>query len=396
MNDRGEKVSGDITADSLEAAQSTLANQGNIPLEVKPRRGKTAGGGLPSLFQAKVKTPEIILFTKQFRTMLQAGIPILQIFTIMVEQSKNPGLKKALELMGQGIKEGDTLYAVFHKQPRIFSKLYCGLINAGEISGTMPQVLDRITYIMDHEYKVKRDIKSALAYPKMVVITLCGAFFFLLTFVIPKFITVFNKAKLTLPLPTRICLWMYHGIEHYWPFMLIITAGVIIGVKAYCKTDRGAIARDLLFVRLPIVGPLFIKSAMSRFASILAILLGSGITALNAFEILADTIGNAAIAKEFRGMSDKMAEGRGISEPLKNSKFFPPMVVNMVAIGEESGSLEDMLQQLASHYDEEVEFAVAGLSEAIGPILIVALAVVVGFFALAIYLPMWDLTKLVH
>jgi type IV pilus assembly protein PilC len=320
----------------------------------------------------------------------------MQIFAILVEQTKNPALRQALAAMGEGIQAGDTLHDVFSRQSHIFSKLYCGLIHAGEVSGTMPQVLDRITYIMDHEYKVKRDIKSALAYPKMVVITLCGAFFFLLTFVIPKFITVFSKAGLKLPLPTRICLWMYHGIEHYWPLMLIVTAGIIIGVKLYCKTNKGAIARDLLFVRLPIVGPLFIKSAMSRFASILAILLGSGITALNAFDILADTIGNAAISQEFRGMKEKMAEGRGISEPLKDSKFFPPMVVNMVAIGEEAGSLEDMLKQLAGHYDEEVEFAVAGLSEAIGPVLIIVLAVVVGFFALAIYLPMWDLTKLVR
>ncbi len=396
INALGEDISGEMEADSIASAQNMLASQGNIPKEVKLLRDDSAVGiGLISFFN-KVAMPDIILFTKQLRTMLRAGIPILQIFTIVAEQSQNPALQKALESIGRDIQEGETLYSAFQKQSHIFSKLYCGLINAGEISGTMPQVLDQITYILEHEYKVKRDIKAALAYPKMVVFTLCGAFFFLLTFVIPKFITVFNKAGLELPLPTRICLFMYHGLESYWIVMLITTITIFVGIKAYCKTGQGAIAKDLLLVRLPILGPLFIKSAMSRFASILAILLSSGVNTLSAFEILTETIGNAAIAKEFNNMSDKMEEGLGISAPLRSSKFFPPMVVNMISIGEESGSIEDMLEQIASHYDEEVEYTVSGLAEAIGPVLIVVLAVVVGFFALSIFLPMWDLTKLVH
>jgi len=396
INALGEDISGEMEADSIAQAQGMLASQGNIPKEVKLLHDDSPlSTGLISFFN-KVPMPDIILFTKQLRTMLRAGIPILQIFTIVAEQSPNSALKKALESIGQDVQEGETLYGAFQKQSHIFSKLYCGLINAGEVSGTMPQVLDRITYILDHEYKVGRDIKAALAYPKMVVFALSGAFFFLLTFVIPKFITVFNKADLELPLPTKICLFMYHGLANYWAIMLLAVITIFVGIKTYCKTEQGAIAKDQFLVRLPILGPLFIKSAMSRFASILAILLSSGVNALSAFEILAETIGNAAIANEFNNMSDKMEEGLGISEPLRSSKFFPPMVVNMISIGEESGSIEDMLKQIASHYDEEVEYTVSGLAEAIGPVLIVVLAVVVGFFALSIFLPMWDLTKLVH
>lgn len=395
INAQGQNITGVMEAHTSEAVQNMLAAQGGIPLEVREEREKSAGWAETYLVRA-VKTPEIIIFTKQLRTMLHSGIPILQILSILGEQSKNPSLTAALQKMEQEVREGATLTSVFRKQSHIFSKLYCGLINAGEVSGTMTEVLNRVTYILEHEYKVARDIKSALAYPKMVVFTLIGAFFFLLTFVIPKFVSVFSKAGLALPLPTQLCLAMYNGLQSYWHLLLGLTVGIVVILKIYFRTEHGAINRDLLLIQLPIVGSLFIKSAMSRFASILAILLASGVTVLDSFEILSNTIGNAAIAKEFNGLAIKMEEGRGISEPLRSSKFFPPMVVNMIAIGEESGSLEEMLRQLASHYDEEVEYAVAGLAEAIGPVLILVLTAVVGFFALAIFLPMWDLTKMVH
>lgn len=391
----GKTIEGVMEAESIAAAQGQISQQGQIPVRVAPLKGtglKTTG--LPALFN-KVTSPEIILFTKQLKTMLRTGISILKILSILQEQTKNPALRKAMVQMAQEIQEGATMASVFKRQPHIFSTLYCGLINAGEVSGTMVEVLERLTFILAHEYKVKRDIKSALAYPKMVLVTLAGAFFFLLTFVIPKFVSVFSKAGIELPLPTRMCLFMYNALQAYWPLMLGAITVLIVSFKLFFKTGRGAITRDAFLVRLPIVGPLFIKSAMSRFSSILAILLDSGINVLSSFEILSATIGNAAIAKEFDTLTTKMSEGHGISSPLASSTLFPPMVVNMIAIGEESGALDEMLRQVANHYDEEVEYAVAGLSEAIGPILIVLLTVVVGFFALAIFLPMWDLTKMV-
>ena len=393
----GKTIAGVMEAASVAAVQTQLARQGQIPMQVTPVKGATSTGttGLPAFFNKKVTTPELILFTKQLRTMLRTGIPILKTISILEAQTKNPTLKKALTQMEQEIQEGSTMTSVFKRQPHIFSKLYCGLINAGEMSGTIAEILDRVTFILEHEYKVKRDIKSALAYPKMVVITLVGAFFFLLNFVIPKFVGIFAKAGIDLPLPTKICLLMYHGMQTYWPVMLGSAIAVFVSLQLFFKSEQGAISRDRFLIRLPIVGPLFVKSAMSRFASILAILLSSGISVLASFEILSATIGNAAIAQEFDTLATKMSEGHGISAPLRASTFFPPMVVNMIAIGEEAGSLDEMLRQVASHYDEEVEYAVAGLAEAIGPIMIVMLTGVVGFFAMAIFLPMWDLTKMV-
>lgn len=396
INEKGEHIEGVIEALSIDAVQGMLAAQNAIPLTVKASSSKkaTSSSGLKALF-APVKPNDIIMFTKQMRTMLKSGIPIMKIFVILQEQTESKTLKAALVSMEKDVQEGATLTSVFRKHPRIFSRLYCGLINAGEMSGTMVEVLDRVTYILEHEFKVKRDIKSALAYPKMVLFVLFGAFFFLLNFVIPQFVSVFQKAKIDLPIPTKMCLAMYNGMQQYWPFMVVVAFVVFFSTKLYFETNNGAVMRDRTLTFLPIVGPLFIKSAMSRFASILTILLSSGVTILASFEILSETIGNAAISKEFDSLSRQMSEGKGISEPLRNANYFPPMVVNMIAIGEEAGSLEDMLTEVANHYDEEVEYAVAGLAEAIGPLMIIMLTAVVGFFALAIFLPMWDLTQMV-
>jgi len=252
-----------------------------------------------------------------------------------------------------------------------------------------------LTYIIEHEHKVKSDIKSALQYPIIVVIFLVIAFFILLTFVIPKFITIFINAGLDLPLPTVICRIMYDCLIGYWYILAIVVAVIVAGLTAYLRTPAGQYVRDSYLMKLPVLGPLFIKSAMSRFASIFAILQSSGIPVLEAMSILTGTIGNSAISREFDRIRDQLEEGRGIASPLQSAKYFTPMVVNMVAIGEESGNLDEMLREVADHYDVEIEYAVAKLSEAVGPLLTVGLAGVVGFFALAIFLPMWDLTQMV-
>jgi type IV pilus assembly protein PilC len=235
-----------------------------------------------------------------------------------------------------------------------------------------------------------------MRYPKMVLGALTIAFFVLLNMVIPKFVTIFAKARIELPLPTKIAIGMHHAITTYWPIVFGLLVAAIAGYKWWVRTETGRYWRDYALLHVPITGPVLQKSVMARFASIFSILQSSGVSVLDALDVLTNTIGNAAIAREFRKIQDKLREGRGIADPLKSAKFFTPLVINMVAIGEESGSLDSMLKDVAAHYDEEVEYAVAGMSEAIGPVLIVALAAVVGFFALAIFMPMWDLTQMVQ
>ncbi len=321
---------------------------------------------------------------------------MLNLLQVLENQTQNLKLKKVAASMAQDIRQGSTLYDAFRKHPKVFPDLYCSMVRAGESSGALPNVFERLIYIIEHEHKVKSDIKSALQYPMVVVVTLVIAFFVLLTFVIPKFVGIFESAGIELPLPTKICILMYNFLVNYW---YLCIGGLVAGILAlvyYFRTKQGKYVRDSFMLKIPIFGPVFLKAAMSRFASIFAILQSSGVRVLDAITILSGTIGNTAISREFERIRDRLEEGRGISSPLSSAKYFTPMVINMVAIGEESGNLDDMLREVSTHYDDEVEYAVKQLSGAIGPILIVGLAAVVGFFAMSIFLPMWDLTKMVR
>ena len=216
-----------------------------------------------------------------------------------------------------------------------------------------------------------------------------------MTFVIPKFVKIFLKAGLDLPLPTKICMVLYQLLASYWHVLLGSIVLLIVFLTLYFKTEQGKYVRDAFLLRIPIFGELFIKSVMSRFASIFAILQSSGVGVLESMVILQNIVGNAAISKEFARIKEKLESGRGIAGPLSSAKYFTPMVVNMVAIGEESGNLDLMLTEVSAHYDYEVEHTTKNLSSMLGPFLVVCLAAMVGFFAFAIFLPMWDLTKMV-
>jgi type IV pilus assembly protein PilC len=397
IDGKGKTVSDVVEADSIEMANSIILARGYIPT------GVISKGGVAPTFSwlgvkerlTPVRTPELILFTKQFRTMLRSGVSMMKLLQVLENQSENPVLKKIIYSMSQDIKDGSSLYHAFSKHPKTFSNLYCGMLRAGEASESLPDILDRVIYILDHEHRIKSDIKSALQYPIIVISFLMLAFFILLTFVIPKFVSIFIGAGLKLPIPTKICLFMYNLTINYW--YLFVGGLFAIGALLifYLKTEQGRFVRDAFLMRLPILGPLFVKATMSRFASIFSILQSSGVPVLESMTILSNTVGNSAVSREFDKIFDQLEEGRGISKPLESAKYFTPIVINMVAVGEESGNLDEMLKEVADHYDVEMEYAMKKLTDAIGPVLTIGLAAVVGFFALAIFLPMWDLVGIV-
>jgi type IV pilus assembly protein PilC len=397
INESGTTLSDVLEADSVEMANSIITARGYIPVSVTEEGGGAAGFNLTGLIEklTPIRTPELILFTKQFKTMLRAGVSMIKILEVLESQAENPNLKRIIATISHDIKEGSSLYDAFKKYPRAFPPLYCGMLQAGESSGALPEILERLIYIIEHENKIRADIRAALQYPLIVICFLAIAFFVLLTFVIPKFVGLFTRSGIALPIPTKICMAMYYLLADYWYILLGGVVAVIALLSYYLRTEQGKFVRDSLLMRLPILGPLFVKAAMSRFASIFAILQASGVGVLEAMKILSVTIGNTAISREFEQINERLEEGRGIAEPLRSAKYFTPIVINMVAIGEESGSLEEMLSEISEHYDAEVEYAMKSISDAIAPILTVGLAVVVGFFALAIFLPMWDLTKMV-
>jgi type IV pilus assembly protein PilC len=395
ISDTGAASKGEIEAESVQAASAALASRGLIPMQVRgaaPALKKPAFSG----FFASVKTTELILFTKQFKTLIRSGVPMLTLLQVLKEQSENKQLQAILASIHQKIRDGANLYDAFRQHPQVFSPLYCSMLRAGESAGALPEILDRLVYVLEHEHKVKSDIKSAMTYPIIVVSFLTIAFFVLLIGVIPKFVTIFQNAKLTLPLPTQICLLLYKMIVLYWFVVAAVVLVIGVALYFYLRTEQGRFVRDSLLLRLPLLGKLFQKAAISRFASIFSILQSSGVDILDAMDILASTIGNVAISRQMSEMKDHLKEGRGISGPLRQAKYFTPMVVNMVAVGEESGNLDALLRDVATHYDTEVEYTTKKLSDAIAPALTICLAAVVGFFALAIFMPMWDLSLMAN
>ena len=395
ISDTGAASKGEIEAESVQAASAALASRGLIPMQVRGAAPALKKPGFSS-FLAPVKTTELILFTKQFKTLIRSGVPMLTLLQVLQEQSENKHLQAILAAIHQNIRDGANLYDAFRQHPQVFSPLYCSMLKAGESAGALPEILDRLVYVLEHEHKVKSDIKSAMTYPIIVISFLTLAFFVLLIGVIPKFVTIFQNAKLTLPLPTQICLLLYKMIVHYWFVVAAVLLVIGVALYFYLRTEQGRFVRDSLLLRLPLLGKLFQKAAISRFASIFSILQSSGVDILDAMDILASTIGNVAISRQLSDMKDHLKEGRGISGPLRQAKYFTPMVVNMVAVGEESGNLDVLLRDVATHYDTEVEYTTKKLSDAIAPALTICLAAVVGFFALAIFMPMWDLSLMAN
>ena len=396
-NPLGEVKKGTLTAETLDEALNRLAESDLIPIDLKAVGSGSKEGFLTHLKTHRFKVPptDLIVFTKQLVTMVRVGIPMTQAFGILSEQTTQPRLKYLAGVVKDDIEGGMSLSAATSKHHEVFSPLYCSMIEAGETAGTLPEVLDRLLYLIEHEAKVTADIKSAMRYPQIVVGVLVAAFLVMVGFVIPRFSAFFAGADLELPLPTRLCMSMSHILLNYG--LLILLVIIILGTmyhRYFNKTEKGILARDRFKLKIPLIGPVLIKSAMSRFASIFSILQSSGVLVLESLRILETTVGNAAIASEFNKITELMEEGHGISGPLGSSPYFPAMLVNMVKIGEESGRLDEMLQHVSEHYDSEIGYTVKKMTDAIGPLLIVSLTGVVGFFALAIYMPMWDMTKM--
>ncbi|MFC1838884.1 type II secretion system F family protein [Thermodesulfobacteriota bacterium] len=396
INELGDTVSGTLESESKEKATELISDYGFIPSFVVEESKRSGGFDLDAVKEkfTRIKFQELILFTKQFRTMIRSGVPIINLLQVLENQTENIKLKRTISKISLDVRAGSSLYESISKYPNIFSGLYCNMIRAGEMSGVLAEVMDKLIYVLEHENKIKSDIRSALQYPFTVLIFLGVAFFILLTFAVPRFVSIFLKAGIELPLPTRVCMILYQFLTSYWYVIIGLTVAIILSLYFYIRTERGLYHKDTLILRFPVMGSLFVKAAMSRFASIFAILYDSGIPILESINILSTTIGNSAISYEFGKIREGVKGGRGIAVPLKSARFFPPMVVDMVAIGESAGRLSEMLRDISSHYDEEVDYAVKRLSDSIAPVLTVGLAVIVGFFALAIFLPMWDLSKL--
>ena len=389
---------GEIVEKSMEAASPAnvfdhLERSGMTPLKITEVKAKSSQS-LAAFGQKKVKLDDLVLFTKQLVTLLKAGVPLLSALEALYEQTEHPTLKEVISELYRDVEGGQSLSDAMAKHPKVFPALYVSSIRAGEASGAMEQVLSRMATLLEHDKETRAKLKSAMRYPIIVISSLGIAFLVLMTFVVPRFVDMFLQAGMELPLPTRILIAMSNALQQYGIYGFFGFVALIVAFKQYIKTRTGRYQWDKFKLNLPIIGNLTLKVAMSRFARMFQTLNSSGMPILETLDILSETVGNEVVSRELQKVTLGVRRGEGIAEPLRRSKLFPPMVIRMVAIGEQSGSLDDMLLNISEHYDLEVDYAVKNLSTMIEPMLTVGLGIIVLFLALSIFLPMWNLTSL--
>lgn len=405
MDGKGAEVDGVIEAGSQNQAVSAIRAQGLFPTRVSevgggkspkttaPRQKSAAtasGSRRPSFLIGRVKPKQLMVFTRQLATLIQAGLPLLRGLRILLKQEKSPALRLALTGMGEAVESGGTFSEALAQYPKIFDKLYVNMVKAGEAGGVLDEVLTRLAEFMEKAERIKGKVKSAMTYPVVVLTAALGILVFLMVFIIPKFAEIFNDllGGKGLPPLTQFVIGMSDTIAHRWYLLLGGAFGLVIGFKLLKKTARGALTLDRLKLTMPLFGQLFQKSTVARFARTLGTLMSSGVPILQALNIVRDTSGNQVIANAIQNIHDSVKEGESVAMPMEAAGVFPDMVVSMVDVGEETGALPEMLTRVADNYDEEVDTAVEGLTSIIEPIMIVMLALIIGTIVIAMFVPL--------
>jgi len=391
-DEAGSAVVGFMDAPDPNTVADRLTGMGYIPVRIREKKNRWASFSQWSARMEKMRIEDLIIFTRQLATMYRSGIPLISGLRIIHDQTESKRLKHALAQMIIEVETGSSLAQSMERHRGVFSELYIGMINAGEVGGVMDEVLARLAQLLQFELRTRQSLEAAVRYPVFVIITLVVAFNVLMIFVVPKFANLF-EGRAALPLPTQIMIFLNTVFQQHWYALLISVITVVSGYFFILTSRRGRLLWDHFKLRLPIFGPLFLKIAMSRFAHMLETLNRTGMPILRTMDIVSRTLGNSYISQEVQHVRKLLEEGKGIAEQLNKRKIFPPLVIHMIAIGEESGALEDMLREVANHYDVEVEYHVSRLSSMIEPVLTIGLGLVVMFFALAIFLPWWDMLR---
>ena len=390
-DEKGSLVTGIIEGDNRRAAYAQIDALGLFPVAVSEAREEIFS--IESFLAAlkPVRYDDIIFFTRQLQTVIRAGIPILSGLRALEEQTSNVKLRGAIREMVQDIDKGASLSDAMMKQKKLFPDLYTSMVKAGEIGGSLEEVLERLATLLEFQLKTKEMLKSAIRYPIFVVTTLLIAFLVLINFVVPRFAVLFRGAKMDLPLPTRMLLLTNDIFQNYAIYLGISIFILIGGFLLYKRTDAGTFEIDRLKLRVPLIGPIILKICMSRFANMFENLIKVGIPVVRTLEVVSRTVGNEYIAQKIIEISGKIERGLGISRPLREAEIFPPLIIHLISTGEQTGSLEDMLKEVSTHYDREITYSINRLSTWIEPLLTAGLSLMVLFLALAIFLPWWNM-----
>ncbi|MGF1466999.1 MAG: type II secretion system F family protein [Sandaracinaceae bacterium] len=386
----GETRKGVMEADSAEAVQDRLRAQNLSPVKVKrkPRElGFTIGSG--------VGARDLVIFTRQFATMIDAGLPLVQCLDIIANQADNKNLQRVLRDVKNNVEQGSTFSAALARHPRVFDDLYVNLVAAGELGGILDTILSRLAVYIEKRVRLRNQVIKALTYPTVIAIVAVGVLFVLLGFVIPRFQAMFADfgGDAALPAITRFVIQISDAFVSSLPFLIPLVIVSAIGVVFSYNTVSGKRFWHRLLITAPLLGPVMRKIAVARFTRTLGTLLGSGVPILDAMSICARSSGNVIVEKAIQDTAERVREGHTMADPLMETKVFPPMVVQMIGVGEATGALDQMLQKIADFYEEEVDNAVAQLTSLMEPIMLVVMGGIVGFILVAMYMPIFSIAS---
>jgi type II secretory pathway component PulF len=385
----GDPRQGEIEAPSLDEAIALVHGMGLTPVRLEAKVGRADGPIRRPLFGGKVGSRNLILFTRQLETMLEAGLPLVSALGMLRDQATNPLLRESVDQVRSDVSQGSTLTEAVLRHPRCFPEIYGSLIHAGEESGLLTEMLDRIASILEYGEETDQRLRSATFYPMVICIELVVAFFVLVKFVLPR--SLFKGLGSDLPLPTRILIGVSDFFDAQW---FLVLFGLVAGATAFVlwsRTPGGRRRLDSFSLSAPVFGVVIQKLVVSRFIRVLSALLAAGIPVVRALDISRGVLGNRIVEDEVDRMRDGVIAGQGLTAPLRGSKVVPPLVVEMIGVGEETGALDKMLMRGAAYLDRDVDYALKNLSTALEPILLAVLGAVILFTALAVFLPLWNL-----
>jgi len=382
----GQTRSGKVEAPNAEELRKRLQAEGLQVIEITEDRKAPR---VPAGGYGRVKLSDLAIFARQFSTMLDAGVSLIRCLDVLQAQTNNARLRKILMDLSARVESGESLSRSMARHPKAFSQLIIGLIRAGEVGGVLEESLQRIAGFLEKDVELRRKIRSALTYPVIVLLAAIGIVIFLVSWLVPQFAQLFKELDIKeLPAPTQFLVDLSALFTQRWYVVIIAVVAILIAYKLFVSTRVGRRVADRVKLRVPVFGPLHHKIVMARFSRTMGTLLASGVPILQAMETVAGVVGNSVVSDAVIESRARIREGEKIADPLQRSKMFPPMVVHMVSVGEESGSLDHMLNKIADFYENEVEMTIASLTAAIEPVMIVLLGVIVGFIVISMFLPM--------
>ena len=394
-NRSGKIFTGSMEGESRSVAVSRLREMDYFITSISEKKKSALFSQQITLFQS-IKLRDLTIFYRQFATMVNAGLTLVNSLNILTEQVENKALANNIKVVKSDIEAGSTLADAMAKFPQVFSELYLSMVRAGEIGGVLDEILNKIADLMEKEFALNQKVKSAMSYPSFVAGAAVLMSIFMLTFILPQFVGVFAQFGGELPALTQFFVTLTYLFNKYWYLFFIVFAGLVAAFLAYKRTPNGKLNFDKFKLHAPIFGEITRKTAVSRFTRILGTLIKSGVPILEALQVSSNAIGNLVISSAVLSAKTKIKEGQSISSPLAASGVFPPMVTQMIMVGEESGELEEMLINVAKFYDEEVDRAVERLTAIIEPLMMAFIALTVGVMIIAMYLPIFNMVNLIQ